>query len=62
MINVKKQLRLPVVTLFSTNQSRFPDVSGVHVETAQSEDAVPFRSANGMKSASGAGLSLEGFL
>ncbi|NJP36952.1 hypothetical protein HCN83_05055 [Bacillus luteus] len=28
MINVKKQSRLPVVTLFSTKQSRFPDVSG----------------------------------
>ncbi|NJP37527.1 hypothetical protein HCN83_07995 [Bacillus luteus] len=44
----KKQSRLPVVTLFSTNQSRFPDVSGVHVEAAQFEDSVPFRSANGI--------------
>ncbi len=57
----KKPQRPAIGTFFSIKQNHFPFVSGVPVEAAQPEDAVPFRSANGMKSASGAGLCLEGF-
>ncbi len=47
-IHPKKPQRPAIGTFFSIKQIHFPFMSGVPVEAAQPEDAVPFRSANGI--------------